>query len=191
MIVRKPYPLPLIQDILHNVGAFRYATCIDLNMGYYSMSLDQISQEYWVTCLPWGLFRYNMLPMGVKVATDIFQAAMIELFNDLVGVVVYLDDIIIIGTGSYVEHMKMVSEVLRRLEYQGMQVNPLKSFWAVPEVEYLGFLVTRESIRPQRKKTQGILNAAEPKTPKQLRGFVGMVNYYVHFGREGVKFWLP
>ena len=53
-----------------------------------------------------------MLPMGVKVATDIFQAAMIELFNDLVGVVVYLDDIIIIGTGSYVEHMKMVSEVL-------------------------------------------------------------------------------
>ena len=54
----------------------------------------------------------------------------------------------------------------------------MKSFWAVPEVEYLGFLVTRESICPQRRKIQGILNVAEPKTPKQLRGFVGMVNYY-------------
>ena len=62
-----------------------------------------------------------------------------------------------------------------------MQVNPLKGFLAVPEVEYLGFLVTGGGIRPQRMKIQGILNVAEPKTPKQLCGFVGMVNYYRPF----------
>ena len=88
-LVRKPYPFPSIHDILQNIGAFKYATCIDLNMGFYSMFLDKASRDYCVTCLPWGLYRYNMLPMGLNVATDVFQAAMAELFNDLVGVVVY------------------------------------------------------------------------------------------------------
>ena len=155
-----------------------WATCIDLNMGYYAMRLDELSRKICVTCLPWGLYAYNMLPMGIKVATDVFQAAMGELFGDLDSVVVYLDDILVIGAGSYTEHLAVVSEVLRRLEAKGMQVNPEKSFWAKPEVEYLGFLITRDGIKPQQKKIQSILNIAEPTNQKQLRSFLGMVNYY-------------
>lgn len=177
-LVRKPFPLPLIHDIVQTLGKFMWATCIDLSMGYYSMKLSEKARKICVTCLPWGLYSYNMLPMGIKVATDIFQAAMGDLFADLEGVVVYLDDILIIGAESYEEHLCMVEEVLRRLEAQGMQVNPAKSFWAKSEVEYLGFLITRDGIKPQQKKIQSILNIAEPKTQRQLRSFVGMVNYY-------------
>ena len=36
-LVRKPYPLPVIQDIIQGIGSFRWATFIELNMGYYSM----------------------------------------------------------------------------------------------------------------------------------------------------------
>ena len=175
---RKPYPLPLIQDILHNLGSFKYATCIDLNMGYYSMRLDEESQKKCVTCLPWGLYAYKMLPMGLKIASDVFQEAMGELFNDMEEVIVYIDDILVIGTDSYKKHLAVVQEVLTRLEDKGMQVNADKSSWAKPEVEYLGFLITREGIKPQRKKIQGILDMSEPKTTKQVRGFIGMVNYY-------------
>ena len=116
--------------------------------------------------------------MGTKVASDIFQSSMNGLFIDMEEVVVYLDDILIIGAGSYEDHLATISEVLRRLEEMGLQVNPEKRIWAKLEVEYLGFLVTREGIRPQQKKNQGILNITEPKTQKQLRSFVGMVNYY-------------
>ena len=70
---RKPYPLPLIQEALHNLGQFRYATCVDLNMGYYSMKLDEESQKKCVTCLPWGLYAYNMLPMGLKLPRMCFK----------------------------------------------------------------------------------------------------------------------
>ena len=42
---RKPYSLPLINEILQELGAFRYATCLDLNMGYYSMELDDESKK--------------------------------------------------------------------------------------------------------------------------------------------------
>ena len=177
-LVREPYPLPVIQDVLHTLGAFRYATCIDLSMGYYSMSLNEAAKKLCVTCLPWGLYQYNMLPMGIKVASDVFQSAMGRLFLDMEEVLIYIDDILILGTGSFGEHMKTVDEVLQRLEKYGLQVNPLKSFWAQDQVEYLGFLITRDGIRPQVKKVQGILDMGRPTNTKQLRGFVGMINYY-------------
>ena len=115
VLKRKPYPLPLIPEIMLSIGLFRWAMCIDLNMGYYSMSLSEASKKLCVTCLPWGLYQYNMLHMGVKVATDVFQQEMSSLFNDLEGVIVHLDGIIILGSASFEEHMKILSEVLRRL----------------------------------------------------------------------------
>ena len=116
--------------------------------------------------------------MGIKVASDVFQEGMGELFADMEEVVVYIDDILVIGTGSYEEHLSIVNEVLRRLKEQGMQVNAEKSSWAQPEVEYLGFLITREGIKPQKKKVQGILDIKEPTSTKQVRSFIGMINYY-------------
>ena len=62
--------------------------------------------EYGVLILPWGKYCYNALPMGLCGSTDIFQHALVTLFADLAHVLVYLDDIIIIGTGSYVVHLQ-------------------------------------------------------------------------------------
>ena len=103
-------------------------------MGYYSMELDDDSKNKCVTALPWGLYRYNVLSMGIKVSTDVFQAAMGDLFADMPNVVVYLDDVLVIGAGRLEEHFQIVREILRRLVKMGMQVNPEKSFWAKPGV---------------------------------------------------------
>ena len=127
LLRRKPYHLPLIHKVLHNLGLFRFATFIDLNMGYYSMKLDAESRKKCVTCLPWGLYAYNMLPMGLKIASDVFQEATGELFHDMEQVVVYIEGILIIGTDTFDQHMKVVDEVLRRLKEKGMQVNAKKS----------------------------------------------------------------
>lgn len=97
---------------------------------------------------------------------------------DLEYLIIYIDDIIVLGCGSLTEHLADVSEVLSRLKNKGMQINQRKSFWAVSEVEYLGFMFTRTGIKPQKKKVQAILNIEPPKTHKQLRGFLGMVNFY-------------
>ena len=55
-LMRELYPLPVIQDVLYTLGAFSYATCIDLSMRYYSMSLSTAARKLCVTCLPWGLY---------------------------------------------------------------------------------------------------------------------------------------
>ena len=53
-----------------------------------------------------------------------------------------------------------------------------KSFFGRPELEYLGYWVTREGVQPVPKKVEAIHNIAPPKNKKELRGFIGMVNYY-------------
>ena len=100
-LVRKSYPLLVIQDSIQGIGSFKWATCIEPNMGYYSMELDKTAKNLCVTCLPWGLYRYNMLPMGIKVTLDVFQSAILGLFINIEGVIVYIDDIIIIGAGIF------------------------------------------------------------------------------------------
>ena len=103
---RKPFPLPHIKDMLHYVGRMRWATAVDLSMGYYHMKLNKELQDVCSIILPLGKYCYNALPMGFCGSTDIFQHALGTLFADLAHVLVYLDDIIIIGTGSYAEHLQ-------------------------------------------------------------------------------------
>ena len=132
----------------------RWTTAVDLSMGYYHMKLNKDLSGACTILLPWRNYCYNALPMGFCGSTDIFQHTLGTLFADLAHVSVYLDDIIIIGIGSYEEYLAQVEEVLARLLEKGFQVNPLKSFWGKFEVEYLVFVIKREGICLQKKNTR-------------------------------------
>ena len=72
--------------------------------------------------------------MGLASAPDIFQARMEQLFQGMESVIVYMYDMLIIGTESYEKHIEQVDEVLTILESKQMQFNPEKSLWANAEV---------------------------------------------------------
>jgi hypothetical protein len=72
-IKRKPFPLPKISDLLRKLSGLKYATAIDLIMGYYHIPLDLEAQKLCKTILPWDKYQYKRLPMGVKTSPDIFQ----------------------------------------------------------------------------------------------------------------------
>ena len=168
-LVNEKHPLPLIDDglddIMISVQNFLFTTALDLSMGYYAMILAALSRKYCVIIIPWGLYEYTALPMGLAVSADIFQARISTLFHDLDHVYAYyLDDIIIIGTGTFTQHIKQVEEVLDRLIAMGLQVNPGKTAWMVDEVDYLGFNISREGIKPQKKKVKAVLKNRTPST---------------------------
>jgi hypothetical protein len=156
----------------------KYATTIDLNMGYYSMPLSDEAKKLCVISLPWGLYQYEVLPQGIKPATDIFQQRMNSLYHDMDTVDTFLDDTMILGYDTFDAHLSDLIEVLRRLLAAGMQVNAGKCKWFNHKVTYLGFIITRDGIKPQPEKIQGILNMRRPTTQRQVRRFVGMVNFY-------------
>ena len=72
-ILRSPFPIPKIQDMLHKLEGFMYATSLDLNMGYYHIKLDPDAQKYCMIITPWGCLSYLRLPMGLSSSADIFK----------------------------------------------------------------------------------------------------------------------
>jgi hypothetical protein len=94
-IKSKPFTLPKNSDLLRKLSGFKYATEIELIMGYYHIPLDLEAQKLCTTILPWGKYQYKRLPMGVKTSPDIFQMIMCELLGDIPNIQVYLHDIII------------------------------------------------------------------------------------------------
>ncbi len=60
----------------------------------------------------------------------------------------------------------------------GLKVNVEKLTFCTLEIEYLGYILARDGIKPQSNKVQGILAIQQPKNVKELRLFLGMVQYY-------------
>ena len=183
-LIRRPHPLPKISDILQKLEGFRYATALDLSMGYYHIPLDKASQRLCGTVLPWGIYTYKKLPMGIASAPDIFQGIMSKLLGDLEYVQVYIDDILITSNGSFDDHMEKLDEVLRRLANAGFRLNVRKSFFAINEVDYLGYRLTRRGLFPQPKKVEAIQKLTPPTTKRQLRRLLGMVKITAICGSE-------
>ena len=68
--------------------------------------------------------------------------------------------------------------VLTRLRDTRLKVNVARSLFCAHEIEYLGYILTREGIKPQPKKVQAILVLNPPNNVKKLRHFLRMVQYY-------------
>jgi hypothetical protein len=177
-IRRKPYPIPKIQDLLMKLEGFMYATSLDLNMGYYHIELTPNSKALCTIVLPWGKYEYQRLPMGLCNSPDIFQEKMSSLVSDLEYCRAYIDDLLILTAGSWDEHLKHLDTVFQRLNDAGLKVNAKKSFFGKSELEYLGYWITRNGIQPLPKKIAAIQNLAPPTTVRELRRFIGLINYY-------------
>ena len=177
-IVRKPFPIPKISTVLQEMEGFTFATALDLNMGYYTIRLDPDATKICTIIFPWGKYSYLRLPMGVAGSPDIFQSKMSELMATLEFVKTYLDDLLCITRGDLDDHLDKLKLVLQRLQDANLKVNARKSNFCAIETEYLGYILSRDGIKPQPKKVQSILALLPPTNVKQLRRFLGMVQYY-------------
>ena len=116
--------------------------------------------------------------MGIAGSPDIFPAKMSELMVAFEFMRTYLDDLLCMTKASLDNHLDHLRLVLTRLREVGLKVNAPKSKFCAEETEYLGYILTRTGIKPQRKKVQAILAISMPKSVRDLRSFMGMVQYY-------------
>ncbi len=178
MIVRKVYNLPRIQDILRKRSHYTFLTKLDISMQYYTFELDEQSKDLCAICTPFGNYRYNRLPMGIKQAPDVAQQVMENLLRPFSETEVYIDDIGVFSQKSWEEHLTSLFHVLTILQDNNFTVNPLKCEWGVKETDWLGYWLTPEGVKPWRKKIDPILSLLPPTNIPQLRSFVGSVNFY-------------
>ncbi len=164
--------------VLQELEGFTFATALDLNMGYYTIRLDPDASRISTVIFPWGKYSYKRLPMGIAGSPDIFQSKMSELMEDLEYVQAYLDDLLCISRSNLEDHLKKLEELLRRLCNAGLKVSAEKSPFCALEIEYLGYILTRDGVKPQSNKVQAILAIQPPTNVKKPRHFLGMVQYY-------------
>ena len=115
--------------------------------------------------------------MGICCAPDMCQEIRENIFTDIPETECFIDNIGAYGE-SWKEHLKVLRKVLTKLQDNVFTVNPLKCEWTVKETDWLGYWLTPIGLKPWKKKTKGIINMQRPQNVKQLRSFLGAVNYY-------------
>ncbi len=166
--------------VLQEIEGFSFATALDFNIGYYTIRLDPDASKICIIIFPWGKYSYKRLPMGIAGSPDIFQGKMLELMESLEYVRAYLDDLFCISKFSLEDHLDKLEVVLRQLRDAGLKMAKLTL--CALEIEYLGYVLTRDGIKPQSNKVQAILAIKLPTGVKELRHLLGMVQYYCDLG---------
>ena len=100
------------------------------------------------------------------------------LFQDLEYVSAYLDDLLILSSATFEDHLDKLGQVLQRLQEKGLCINAPKSTFATDEIEYLGYTLTRDGIKPQTEKVAAILALQPPSNVKQLHRVLGIIQHY-------------
>jgi len=178
--IKNDYPLPLISDIVENIGMKKVFTKMDLRWGYNNIWIKEGDEWKVAFITPEGSFELTVMFFGLTNSLATFQAMMNELLRDLINtekVAVFIDDVII-GTESEEEHDELVAEVIKRLEENDLYVKLEKCKWKVREVGFLGVVIRKDGIKMEEEKVKGVLDWLTPKYVKDVQKFLGLVNYY-------------
>ncbi|UYV72597.1 K02A2.6-like [Cordylochernes scorpioides] len=179
-IRRENYPLPATEHILGQLGNACYFSKLDANSGFWQFGLAKESQKLTTFITPFGRFFFKRIPFGITSAPEIFQRKMTQLLGNIEGVVCFMDDIVVYGS-SLEEHNERVRQVLKKIQEEGMTPNPEKCQFGVKTVKFLGHTLSSEGLFIDEEKLDAITKMEAPRSTKELKSFLGMVNYLGKF----------
>lgn len=179
-ICREHFPMKTIDSVLSKVKNAQYFSVFDASSGYWQLKLSEQSSKYCTFNTPYGRFRYLRMPFGINCAAEIFQRRMSALFENIEGVEVVVDDILIWGC-SEMEHDARIRRVMEIVRKHNVKLNKEKCKFKKQQVSYLGHILTTEGLKPDPEKVKAVLDMPSPTDKPGLQRFLGMVNYLSKF----------
>ncbi|XP_063385411.1 uncharacterized protein K02A2.6-like [Cydia fagiglandana] len=127
-----------------------------------------------------GLFKYNRLPYGLSSSSGIFCRISESIVRDIPNAQSFCDDILIFGK-TREDHLSTLEAVLKKLKDLGLKLKKSKCTFLADEVCYLGFVVSKDGIKPDPNKVAAVAKMPPPSCVTEVRSFLGMVNFYSKF----------
>jgi hypothetical protein len=174
------YPLPLIDDLIHQLKGTRYFTKLDVRWGYNNVHIREGDEWKATFRTNQGLLEPLVMYFGPTNSPATFQTMMNKIFQDLIteGVVsVYLDNILIF-TGSIEEHRHITHLVLDRMHEHKLYLRPEKCEFKKTQIEYLGVIISQIKVEMDPVKVAGVADWPTPTNKKEVQSFVRFINFY-------------
>ena len=175
------YPLPKIDEMFAKLGGAKFFSTIDLQCAYYHIGLTRESQAKSAFVVPMGKWQFKRTPFGLSQAPAYFQLLIDQVLMGCGDFAMgYLDDIIVFSK-SEEEHLQHLEEIFKRLRHFDLKMKRQKSSFFKNHIQYLGHLVSEQGFEPLPEKLEAIRNMPHPKTPKEVKQFLGLIGYYRNF----------
>lgn len=174
------YPVPHIQDFAYQLAGKKVFSTIDLIKAYHQIPVHDADIPKTAITTPFGMFEFPYMAFGLRNAAQTFQRFIDEVLRDMDFCYGYIDDILVYSE-TETQHQQHLRQLFQRLKDYGVLINTAKCVFGKPQVTFLGYNVSADGIRPLESKVHAIQEFPEPKTCKELRRFLGMINFYRRF----------
>ncbi|XP_054276522.1 uncharacterized protein K02A2.6-like [Macrosteles quadrilineatus] len=179
-VKRRFYPIPKIELSLAEIAGAKYFSKIDANSGFWQLNLAEESQDYTTFITPFGRYKFRKLPFGITSAPEEFQRRMSKALEGAKNCLVHIDDCLIWGRTKE-EHDECLRAVLERVQANGITLNKQKSEFCKKTVTFLGFVLSKDGIKPDPSKVQAIVDLPAPRNSNEVQRFMGMITFLAKF----------
>ena len=169
-----------LDEISYMIKDAKVLTVVDANKGFFQVPLDEESQLLTAMGTPEGIYVFNVLAMGLALASDVFEIIIRDIIKDLKGVINIADDILIFGK-DVKEHDENLIALLDKALEVNLTLNPKKLKFKCTSVPFFGNILTDQGIMPDPKKVEAIKQWPVPTCVKDLQSFLGAVNFLGKF----------
>ncbi|GJZ84561.1 putative reverse transcriptase domain-containing protein [Tanacetum coccineum] len=182
LTVKNRYPLPRIDDLFDQLQGSSVYSKIDLRSGYHQLRVREEDIPKTAFRTRYGHYEFQVMPFGLTNAPAVFMDLMNRVCKPYLDkfVIVFIDDILIYSKNKqeHEEHLKIILELLKKEELYAKFSKC--EFW-ISKVQFLGHVIDSEGIHVDPAKIESIKDWTSPKSPTEIRQFLGLAGYYRRF----------
>ncbi|GJY44825.1 putative reverse transcriptase domain-containing protein [Tanacetum coccineum] len=182
LTVKNHYPLPRIDDLFDQLQGSSIYSKIDLRSGYHQLRVREKDIPKTAFRTRYGHYEFQVMPFGLTNAPAVFMDLMNRVCKPYLDkfVIVFIDDILIYSK-SKKEHEEHLRQILKLLKKEELYAKFSKCEFWISRVQFLSHMIDCRGIYVDLAKIESIKDWASPKTPTEIRQFLGLADYYRRF----------
>ena len=176
------YPTPSVPDMISKFNGKTIYSSFDIIKAFFNIKVEEESKKYTAFVTKYGTFVWNVMPFGGKNCPAVWARASDTVFKDCIDMIKYVDDFIIASKAENNKsedenHLKAIEMFFDRLAKNNLKIKLSKCEFFVKQIKFLGNIITPNGRCVDDKYIKHLLRFRHPKTRKELKSFLGAIEW--------------